>query len=92
MPDPKTDCKIMKHERKKLKGRGGPGRGQGRPFGATKPDKEKRVRCPMTTIKPENKACLERLKAEGFNLGRVYDQMIEAYMIKFDAVVESISK
>ena len=61
---------------------GGEREGAGRPKGTTKPDSEKRKRIPMTTIKPGNHKYLIGLKAEGYNLAKIFDQMIEDHKAK----------
>ena len=66
----------------KLKGRGGPGRGQGCKKGYRKPEELKRVRMPMTTIKPENHTYLMGLKQQGHSLAKIFDQMIELFRSK----------
>ena len=60
---------------------GGAREGAGRPKGTTKPESEKRKRIPMTTIRPDNYDYLMKLKADGFLLSGVLDDLIDYHKI-----------
>ena len=60
---------------------GGRREGAGRPLGTTKPDSEKRKRIPMTTIRRDNYDYLIKLKADGFLLSSVLDDLIDLHKI-----------